>query len=426
MFIIIYILYYKNMYSRYKIEREALTIYYISKKDKVRFGTGIKKSEWDGARHQLKESVENYQLKHEALVEQKRVVDDIIQRYKLKGVAISPDMLKEEVETYNRQNKTKLTADVLSNYEKFWEEKRAKFKATDKMISLKDYTSLFNAFKDYDKENESTLLIKHLTEDWFKKFQAWLSVLRPEIDDESPQEYFTRGGLEKATIKKRFDTLSSFILYLRNKGLMDDVTTIKEYKKKIKVPATIKEYLTKEEIYSLYDFSLKSESETRIKEMFVFSCLTGCRFGDLQTITYENVFENENGGWKLVKMANKTDELFAVPLSNLAYEIFEKNGFEFRKISNQKANYILKKLLKKSNLFNSKSKKYNKSTGKYRLKHEVLSFHRGRDTFINNLVETTPLAILMKYTGHRKIETLQKYLDAKDTSKTNYVKQLER
>jgi hypothetical protein len=37
--------------------------------------------------------------------------------------------------------------------------------------------------------------------------------------------------------------------------------------------------------------------------------------------------------------------------------------------------------------------------------------HRGRDTFITNLISTVPLHELMSYTSHEKLSTLQKYID---------------
>jgi integrase len=37
--------------------------------------------------------------------------------------------------------------------------------------------------------------------------------------------------------------------------------------------------------------------------------------------------------------------------------------------------------------------------------------HKGRDSFITNLVDSTPLNTLMKYTGHSKLSTLQGYID---------------
>jgi hypothetical protein len=63
-----------------------------------------------------------------------------------------------------------------------------------------------------------------------------------------------------------------------------------------------------------------------------------------------------------------------------------------------------------------------KETGNYKRRYEAITLHKGRDSFITNLVDTTPLNELMKYTGHKKPSTLQGYIDKKRPVKMDYVK----
>jgi hypothetical protein len=76
-----------------------------------------------------------------------------------------------------------------------------------------------------------------------------------------------------------------------------------------------------------------------------------------------------------------------------------------------KPNEDIKDALKFTELFNEPTTIIDKNTETEKLKYECISMHKGRDSFITNLVDHTPLNTLMKYTGHSKLSTLQGYID---------------
>jgi hypothetical protein len=57
-------------------------------------------------------------------------------------------------------------------------------------------------------------------------------------------------------------------------------------------------------------------------------------------------------------------------------------------------------------------------------KNEVISIQRGRDSFINILLdEIFPINTIMRYTGHRSLSSLMKYIDLRN-SPDNYLKDI--
>ena len=83
---------------------------------------------------------------------------------------------------------------------------------------------------------------------------------------------------------------------------------------------------------------------------------------------------------------------------------------------------MLHDLLKESNLFSEVTLAEDAETGRQLKRYELLSMHRGRDTFITNLINIVPLHELMSYTSHEKLSTLQKYIDYTRDINPEYVK----
>ena len=96
-------------------------------------------------------------------------------------------------------------------------------------------------------------------------------------------------------------------------------------------------------------------------------------------------------------------------MCNIVIEILEK--YNYKLPYHLKPNLDIKDALEITKLFDEPTNIIDKNTGDEKLKYECISMHKGRDSFITNLVDSTPLNTLMKYTGHSKLSTLQGYID---------------
>ncbi|MFM7088500.1 MAG: tyrosine-type recombinase/integrase, partial [Candidatus Paceibacterota bacterium] len=236
---------------------------------------------------------------------------------------------------------------------------------------------------------------------------------------------------------KRFIFLGAYLREQKEKGIIQSIHFLNEFmKKEFKGRKGEKKYkttLTVDEIYKLYNSNIKADYFSRSRDYFVFCCLTGMRFSDFQQIDRTNLY-NENGVRLIRKRAHKTRHEsaveFEVPLVEVAYEIFKKYNFKFPTISNQKANAYLEKALKESKMFDTETPLFREDfsdeeeTSQFLKRYEIISFHTGRHSFITNLIDTTPIPVLMRYTGHSKIETLMGYVKQRDLQ-THYISALE-
>ena len=228
-------------------------------------------------------------------------------------------------------------------------------------------------------------------------------------------KFKTKGLLKLASIDKRFEVLTGFFSYLKEKKIVDDDVFLKNYKSsEITVLPKFKTTLTIEEIHNLYNFKFENTTKENVKLIFLFACLTGFRWVDIENYSKHNITILK--GAKVYKhIASKTKHITGkvatIPLCNLAIEILDKLNHNLNIYSNGYTNLTLHKLLNESNLFNKTTLAEDLKTGKRLKRFELLTMHRGRDTFITNLINTVPLHELMSYTSHEKLSTLQKYID---------------
>ena len=240
-------------------------------------------------------------------------------------------------------------------------------------------------------------------------------------------KFKTEGGMVNDTIRKRLDCLNEFNNYLIKLEILPNNEFIKNKRKEFKPNNKNKISLTIKEVQELYkiDFNKKYLNET--KDLFVFICFTGLRWSDLEQFDYR--FIRRNGDeWIYEFSPIKTEDSSSVecfiPLCKIVKEILKKYDLKLKKIikSNQSFNENLKIVCKESGLFNEITRIKNKETQTYMFKYETITGHKGRDTFITNLIENTPINEIMKYTGHTKVSTLMKYVDKSRKVNSNYVK----
>jgi integrase len=231
--------------------------------------------------------------------------------------------------------------------------------------------------------------------------------------------------MKSSTIKKRLDILCEFYNNLKMQKIVTahDVDVIREYKKKIKKEVVEKETLEIEEIHNLYNFQFKDDSMEKIKDVFVFLCLTGIRYQDLKDFDPRFILKSkENNGLVYRKAASKTGINYQIPLCKIVIEILKKYNNQLPVFSGQYGNRLIKEALKATGMFDNYTQIIDKETNEYKKRYEAVTMHKGRNTFITNLVDCTPVNELMKYTGHKKLSTLQSYIDVKRPVKMEYIK----
>ena len=142
--------------------------------------------------------------------------------------------------------------------------------------------------------------------------------------------------------------------------------------------------------------------------MFLFSCMTGLRYSDVQGLRWKDVKRNGKH-LQLEFHQQKTDTHERLPLCAEALMRGQKHGGEyvFKEDSNQKVNVVIKRWCK-----NAKIKK-------------PVSFHSARHTFcVLLLTKDVPIYSVQQLMCHSDINTTKVYADLLNKTKFKAVRKM--
>lgn len=165
---------------------------------------------------------------------------------------------------------------------------------------------------------------------------------------------------------------------------------------------TDREFLSKEELKALEDYSLKLDRLDRVRDLFVFGCYTGISYADIRGLSPKNVQLGIDGKEWIVTKRQKTNVPVKVPILAKAKEIIHK--YQGHPITDQSG-----KLL--PIITNEKLNLYLKDVAEAVGIQKNLTFHMARHTFATTvtLSNGVPIETVSKLLGHTKIATTQIY-----------------
>ncbi|MBR6379200.1 MAG: site-specific integrase [Fibrobacter sp.] len=252
-----------------------------------------------------------------------------------------------------------------------------------------------------EKENLAPLTVR--TYYWnLKKIQYF----RPDLECASVDETMIREfrnhmlqqGNKPATVNK---ALSVFRIFT-NKMVTDGLVSGKPFDKiKVSRVYTRRGFLTVRELKSLYlNFMDRrrflTETEQDVMRVFLFSCFTGLRYSDLQSLNANEIFD-----WKIRKQMHKTGDPVYVPIPVQARLLLPEKleeGNVFRVVENSHFNRTLRNAAKKLGYY----------------KH--IHCHLARHTFATTCITLgIPLPATSKLLGHRNLDTTLIYAKFVDT-----------
>lgn len=150
-------------------------------------------------------------------------------------------------------------------------------------------------------------------------------------------------------------------------------------------------YITLEERNAIYSLDLADFSALEVqRDIFVFHCLIGCRYGDLIRLTKDNIV---GGAVEYVPRKTKDGRpvTVRVPLHQVAREIIEKHADDNRTalfpfVPNWQYNELIRKIFTRAGI-TRKVTIINPKTGEEERRplNEIASSHLARRTFIGNL-----------------------------------------
>lgn len=170
---------------------------------------------------------------------------------------------------------------------------------------------------------------------------------------------------------------------------------------KLKNTPSSRTFLTQEELDKITNCQLDNDSLNRVRDIFIFSCYTGLRFEDAQSLKMSQIQTNQKGEALISLKQQKTGHLVNIPLLKPALAIIAKYQNEERnitgnvlpKISNQKVNTYLKVIAELAGI-------------KKNLTHHVARHTCATTILIANEV---PIEAVSGWLGHTNMKTTQIY-----------------
>lgn len=203
---------------------------------------------------------------------------------------------------------------------------------------------------------------------------------------------------KEATIVKALSVLRVFCNKMKADGI---IKTDPFENMKVGRAYSRRGFLTLRELKQLYmNYTDARHTLTRAEDdvmrVFLFSCFTGLRYGDLRTLDSSEIFD-----WKIRKQMHKTGEAVYIPIPVQARLLLPnplKSGLVFHVVENTSFNRTLRKAAKKLGLY----------------KH--VHCHLARHTFATTCITIgIPLPATSKLLGHRNLDTTLIYAKYVDT-----------
>jgi len=424
-----------------KLNNNSVVIYYSLHGKEMRFPTGVSLKvekgkiwnpiDWDRKTGRLrlastklndKDLVSTLKVRQGTIDALLKKANDIIDDYFQKDITIKPDELQLLLADQQQGKVKKANTPFFEYVQAFVDRKAAHFKHNGNPISIKDYVSAQGLLKDYESFKKKPNKVVDINLHWLQEFVNYMKEPHPEYYGE--HRVTSDGNMKNGTIKKRLDFMAEFFGYLKELKVVSnyEVDVIKNYKRTIKKEATVKETLDIDEIHALYKQNFINPAYRTISDLFVFLCLTGIRYQDLVDFDVSFIQDSKDGTGKVyVKKASKTGIDYNIPLCKIVLDILKKYKNKLPIMASAYGNRLIKEALEITGRFNNLTQVKDKETGKYKRRCDLITLHKGRNSFITNLVDTVPLNELMKYTGHKKLSTLQGYIDTTRAVKMEYI-----
>ncbi len=264
--------------------------------------------------------------------------------------------------------------------------------------TVKRYENIKNILKDFEKSKSYKLTFNGITDEFYTEFTDYCMGDLGHINN---------------TFTRNVGLLKTFLFWALKKGFTYKADFI-DFKKKPKV-ITNQIALKKEDLEKLLNHNFESKRLERVKDVFIFSCVTGMRFGELKFISKNNIIgdvlllKEEKGSSK------KTRE---IPLNPIAHFLLRKYKYNLPLIANQKHNDYIKEVFQKAGYTHKVEKT---STRGKEVIREVMPFymrvssHTARRTFITMMKRKGKSdKLIAEISGHNDMKTLNQYYQITD------------
>jgi integrase len=269
------------------------------------------------------------------------------------------------------------------------------------LATVKRYKNIKNLLKKFEKAKKYKINFSSINDRFYSEFTSYC------LDDL---------GHINNTYSRNLGLIKTFLFWsLKNKYTYND--SFVSFKKLERV-VTKQLALTVEDLNKLLEFDFELKRLEKVRDVFVFACVTGMRFGELSLIERSNV-TNDNIILKEDKDTSKPAR--EIPLTSISKYLLRKYDYKLPLIANQKQNEYIKEVFQKLGYDELVQKVTTK--GKENIKVEMfyydrISTHTARRTFITMMKRQGKSdKLIASITGHRDMKTLNQYYQVSEPEK---------
>lgn len=278
--------------------------------------------------------------------------------------------------------------------------------------SLQVYKSLKKHLQNYQIAKRTKIRFDKIDNAFMRSFQNFLI----QWEEVNPNTKRVK-TLNNVTIAKQLTTFKTFLNYAKFEGIevSEKYKDFKVKRQKLEVIA-----LTERELMQLINLDLsKNEKLDKVRDLFVFSAVTGLRYSDLKQLKRDHILRGE-----IQITVTKTKELLIIPLNKYSLGILNKyqdNEKPLPIISNQRLNEYLKALCKLAEINDPIEIVRFKGAERITTMHpkwELISIHNGRKTFATLSLEKGMNAeTVMKLGGWSDYKSFSRYVNITENVK---------
>lgn len=350
---------------------------------------------------------ENHRSIKKQLDRHSNFFSEVVNRYKNINEELTVDVIRQRFD--EEFKKTKVKDDFFRIYDEFIDEKENDYTGNSISKSTKSrYGYNRKLLQDFQNECKIKLILGNFDEKIYNKFLKYCI----EEKKHSANTVHRNVGLLKTfmywALNKKYTYNNSFINFKKPSKFRTD-----------EVALNLKQV---EMIYN-YDFS-KNKKLAKVRDLFVFGCTTGMRFGN-----YSKISKNDIQGdfIRVIDLKSKSKNL-SIPLNHISKAILEKYDYNLPPISNQKMNEYIKEVFKELDFTDEikKTMKYGDELVEKETEFwKRISSHTARRSFITIMKnKRVPDKVIMSYTGHTSLEVFNAYYRPSEEDKVNYMNEV--
>lgn len=343
-------------------------------------------------------------------------VRDVEKRFKLDKTAFSPQMVIDTLKAIKKpETKKDLPGTNLIAFIKQFVTDSA---GTHKPGTLKVYTGLAAHLAAFEKSRSIKLSFESIDVPMLRAFHSYLAEAKL-ITTKNGKD--VERNMNNVTAAKQMSTLKTLLNYARTLYKIQVNPDYRDFKVSRKDSDFEVITVTQDEFMAIYNLDLTENKRLdSIRDVFCFACATGLRFSDLQQLRREHIRKDNT-----IRMtASKTGQKLVIPLNPISHAILQKYLGMHKPlpvISNQKTNDYIKEIGEMAGIDTPiekvRSRGVKKITRVFK-KHELLSIHVGRKSFITlSLEKGIAIQEVMSLSGHTTFKAFKRYVDVNDSRK---------